>query len=228
MPVPHYGIWVGEPLSFIAQRERIDPKSPHIYLKFKNSREEHRIYEAAINIKSLDHDTRLVFWLVENFQHSLTDTLQDLEPGFQSISNGDGLGIDYIRDGLITLSEGELLPHDLPGPNNDIIDRVAPILASAIKRKATIYIWGSEYSPRKDGIHDIHMNQGSLPRFENGVGQDGAVLLHFPDDGHWEGIFIAFASQRVPTDDRTGVPVPGAVELVDQLQTTDSADLNCE
>jgi uncharacterized protein YukJ len=44
------------------------------------------------------------------------------------------------------------------------------------------------------------MNQGSLPQFENGVYEDGALLFEF-EDGHWEAVFLAFASQRIPTDD---------------------------
>jgi len=85
--------------------------------------------------------------------------------------------------------------------------------------------WGPE--PRKpdqyfhfrtgNGIHDVHMNQGN-PHVQgphdffddNGVWQDGALFLHFPDVDQWVGIFLAFASQQWHTDDRTGAP------LVDQ------------
>ncbi|KAH8687904.1 hypothetical protein BGZ60DRAFT_559124 [Tricladium varicosporioides] len=221
MPVPHYGVWVSSPLSFVAERAEIDPRSPHIELKFKNTLQSNPVFRAAINIKSLDVESRLVFWLVDNFDGStLPDTLSTLQPGFHKISQNDGLGLDYIRDGLISIPDGELLEHDLPGPNNDIIDRVSPILDAAIKRKAKMYIWGSQFSPRPDGIHDVHMNQGSLPRFDNGVRQDGGILFHFGDDGHWEGIFLAFASQRTPTDDVKGTPLPGSVELVDQLESS--------
>lgn len=69
------------------------------------------------------------------------------------------------------------------------------------------------------------MNQGSAPWFDNGVGQDGGILLDFEDDDHWDGLFIAFASQKVPTDDDTGVAAPEGVELVvDQLASQDAQD----
>lgn len=45
------------------------------------------------------------------------------------------------------------------------------------------------------------MNQGSLPSYSNGIYEDGAILFEF-DDGHWEAVFLAFASQRIPTDDQ--------------------------
>jgi hypothetical protein len=41
-------------------------------------------------------------------------------------------------------------------------------------------------------------------RADNGVWQDGALLIQFPSEGRWVGIFLAFQSQAWHTDDRTG------------------------
>ena len=40
-----------------------------------------------------------------------------------------------------------------------------------------------------DGIHNIHMNQGNGGQFagDNGVWQDGALLIHFPAQSQWDG-----------------------------------------
>ena len=62
------------------------------------------------------------------------------------------------------------------------------------------------------------MNQGNSPRFQgdDGVWQDGALLIHFPAEARWVGIFLAFQSQAWHTDDATGhaigggAPAPGA------------------
>lgn len=62
------------------------------------------------------------------------------------------------------------------------------------------------------------MNQGSLPKFENGVYRDGGIFFHFEEDDSWVGVFLAFASQRVPTDDETGLPLPGSKSLAEMLQ----------
>ena len=59
------------------------------------------------------------------------------------------------------------------------------------------------------------MNQGSLPRFDNGFAQDGAIFFHFPD-GHWVGVFLAFASQAVKTNAK-GLPEPGSPKLNDVI-----------
>ncbi len=76
------------------------------------------------------------------------------------------------------------------------------------------------------------MNQGNIGRFvkDDGVYQDGAILLQFPgqitDEAQWVGLFLKFQSQSWHTDDITGhrldtppVPQPtdGAVRIVAAL-----------
>jgi hypothetical protein len=75
------------------------------------------------------------------------------------------------------------------------------------------------------------MNQGSVGRSQrdNGVYQDGALLLHFPSRNQWVGIFLAFQSQSFHTDDRTGdaitaVPVEAAVRILVALVNPLGAD----
>jgi hypothetical protein len=60
------------------------------------------------------------------------------------------------------------------------------------------------------------MNQGNDPTFkkDDGVWQDGGLLIHFPAHDQWVAIFLAFQSQAWHTDDKTGhasadVPNPG-------------------
>ena len=50
------------------------------------------------------------------------------------------------------------------------------------------------------------MNQGNSQQFrrDDGVWQDGGLLLHFPAQEQWAAIFLAFQSQAWHTDDRTG------------------------
>ncbi|KAJ6171081.1 hypothetical protein N7470_000148 [Penicillium chermesinum] len=190
-----------------------------------------RKLEAAINVKSTGKDSRLVFWVTRNFSNPITEQLSELELGFHLASSPGSSdtnyesygshnhghhshhasrhhherhqqsrlqGLDYIRTpGLVDIKSGQVLPADASGPNNDILDKLEPILQDAIRQKATAFIWGSSYG---SGIHDIHMNQGSKPSFSNGIYEDGALFFKFPD-GHWEAVFLAFASQRIPTND---------------------------
>ncbi|KAK9249978.1 DUF2278 family protein [Lipomyces tetrasporus] len=222
-----YGVWVARAKSFTAEGADIDPSSPHIHLKFADglNSSSSAPYTAAINVKSQSIESRLVYWLIRDFRHPITHKLADLDFGFRLIPESErkveGLALDYIRGNLLQNRDGKLLPHDVPGPDNDIIDSLEPILTSAIDRKATIYLFGSQFSPRKDGIHEVHMNQGSLPRFPNGVWSDGGLILRFSDDGHWEAIFLAFASQAIHTDDINGKPLPGSLTFAEYLEPGD-------
>lgn len=50
------------------------------------------------------------------------------------------------------------------------------------------------------------MNQGNDARYagDDGVWQDGAVLIHYPTTNQWVGIFLRFQSQAWHTDEKTG------------------------
>lgn len=64
-----------------------------------------------------------------------------------------------------------------------------------------------------NGVHDVHMDQrnsGQL-RKDDGVHQDGAVLIHLPDENRWTAVILAFQSQSWHTDDRTGRALPASV-----------------
>ncbi|RHZ46403.1 uncharacterized protein CDV56_102829 [Aspergillus thermomutatus] len=169
------------------------------------------LFRAAINIKSEDKkDSRLVYWVDHDFnRHPIIDKLSALEPGFHLLEDTkpspDGPRIDYVRSNLFNVNSGRLLPHDIEGPDNDIIDVLEPEIRQAIEHQAEVYLFGSRFNTR-DGIHDVHMNQGNKGRWQedDGVFQDGALLIHFTDSGRWVGVFLGFASQAAHTDDRTG------------------------
>lgn len=74
--IKNYGVWVAKPTDMQTDRAKIDDKSPHIELTFTDDAGDHR---AAINVKSTDkHDSRLVYWLNRQLQHTITDNFQNL------------------------------------------------------------------------------------------------------------------------------------------------------
>ena len=224
MSIDKYGVWVAKPVRVSAERAEQDPDSPHIHLFYDDGSGGNfdHARRASINAKSGSEISELVFWLVQNFQHPIVDELRDLEMGFQRIPNlPGGAALDYIRGNLIELSTGRILPHDLSGPRDDIIDFVMPELQAAINRNATIYLFGEPYSDMQ-GIHDIHMNQGSQAQFKkyNGVWQDGGIIIHFPDEDRFSAIFLAFASQAAHTDEVTGHGLPGSQNLAQLIDNT--------
>ena len=57
------------------------------------------------------------------------------------------------------------------------------------------------------------MNQGNAAQYaaDDGIVQDGGVVVHFPDQQEWTAIFLKFQSQSWHTDDKTGHSVTGPV-----------------
>lgn len=230
MTVGNYGVWKGKPVRYTYEDRRKDNVSRHLSLFYTDN--EPGEGRAAINIKSQGAESRLAYWTVSDFRHPITTSLATLSPGFKPLTDTQdqgpgGLALDFIRGNLFDRSKGRVLPHDVDGPDNDIIDQLKPILDRAIAaRSATVYLYGSAFDDGK-GIHNNHMNQGNTGRWkrDNGIYQDGGLIIHFPGGGggdgdqnnnvpdRWEAIFIAFASQAVHTDDgpdkkHAGNPLP--------------------
>jgi hypothetical protein len=124
-----------------------------------------------------------------------------------------------------------LLPPALAGPDNDLADLLDGWLQRAVgDAAATVFASGQRFGPEPgvadkvfgftpaNGVHDIHFNQGNAGPFtkDNGVRQDGALLVHFPAQSRWVAIFLAFQSQSWHTDDATGnaLDAPGAPATV--------------
>src|ERR1700759_2911110 len=94
------------------------------------------------------------------------------------------------------------------------------LLSKAHQQSFDVYVFGRFYSDG-DGIHDVHLNQGSTKSFihrpgddsndHNDIWQDGAVLVD-PGEPEWSTYFSAFNQQLVPTDD-LGNPLPGGATI---------------
>ena len=223
MPLSHYGVLVGRAVD--ARREESE-NSPHYQVRISAAGVDYRI---AVNVKSQESPSDLLFLVDENFHHVITDRLAPLGEGFTAAPRRPaGLALDFIRANLFDRLDMRSLPPSLPGPDNDLSDRLAHFIGRAqAENDARVFAfgerWGEESKPDKvfgfqpgNGIHDIHMNQGNDRSFagDDGVWQDGGLILHFPSSQQWVGIFLAFQSQAWHTDDETGhrlpdVPTPG-------------------
>jgi hypothetical protein len=146
-----------------------------------------------------------------------------LSEGFNKLPSKPGnLALDYIRGNLFDVTKMKPLPYNVPGKDNDLNELIDLYIQRAINSEdAIIYAFGEPWfnEPKPDkvfgfvpgnGIHDIHMNQGSSGKFkkDNGVYQDGGLLIHFPSRNQWVAAFFAFQSQSFHTDDNSGDPLP--------------------
>lgn len=174
MVVESYGVWRAKPVRYTFEDRNDDPKTPHLSLFFDDDKGKDG--RAAVNIKSGNRiESRLAYWAVSDFTHGVTQKLAQLSNGFHLLAGTleqglDGLALDYIRSNLFNRANGRILPHDIDGADNDILDQLKPILDKAISTQAIVYVYGSEFS-RGKGIHNVHMNQGNSGRWadDNGV-----------------------------------------------------------
>jgi len=218
MSLQEYGVWTGRAVRVSAETAQDDPQSPHIHLFYDDGtggQYEHA-RRASINVKSASALSELVVWIDLDFNHPITENLAGLAQGFTRLEStvNNGIALDYIRGNLVDLKVGRVLPHDVPGVENDVLDLVLPLLQTAVQRQATVHIFGEPYLPDRQGIHDVHMNQGSVGSFTkyNGVWQDGGLFIK-NSNGSYTAILFAFASQAAHTDELRGNPLPGSSNL---------------
>jgi len=230
MPLKQYGVLKGKAINKIIGQG----SSPHYEVHLIDDTTDYRI---AVNVKSNLAPSELLYLIIDDFQHPILERLDSLSMGFTAIQSGPNrMALDFIRGNLFDPRQLRPLPHNIPGPDNDLNEKIDAYVQRAIgDERARIYAFGERWGPEKDkkdkyfgfkpgnGIHDIHMNQGNVGEFvrDDGVWQDGGLLFHFPsiekvDIGvgaeiwpeQWVAVFLAFQSQSWHTDDLTGHTIP--------------------
>jgi uncharacterized protein YukJ len=222
MALKRYGVLKGRPI----QSKLGTGPSPHYQIHIVDATTDYRI---AVNVKSKQSPSELLYLVDDHFVHPVTGELRELPAGFTEIkSRPGGIALDYIRGNLFDRRRMRELPYNVPGPDNDLNEKIGAVVERAIgDEEVLVYAFGERWGPEprdKDkyfgflpgnGIHDIHMNQGNSPAFadQDGVWQDGGLLIHFParpgSPEQWVGVFLAFQSQAWHTDDVTGHATTG-------------------
>jgi uncharacterized protein YukJ len=219
MPLRDYGVLVGRVVNKKAETGR---QSPHYQVRVTADGTDYRI---AVNVQSAQNPPDLMYVAEEAFAHPLLASLVDLPDGFTLLpSKPGGMALDFIRGNLFDRTAMRPLPASAAGPDNDLSEKIDHFIARAMKDPAArVFAFGERWGPENgvpdkifgfkpgNGVHDIHLNQGNSGRFtgDDGVWQDGGLLLHFPSQQQWVAIFLAFQSQSWHTDDTTGHTVPG-------------------
>jgi uncharacterized protein YukJ len=218
MPIANYSVLAGDPVS----GKVVTGSSAHYQITMQAPGGP---FTVAVNIQSVD-GSEVLYAIEEEFTPPDLAGLLALPMGMTSLrSEAGGLALDYVRstvDGqpMITKAQMTLLPK--PGGTTkglsaeaEAIQRakaralenaVITLLNMAIADKdGVIYAFGSAYadSGKVDGIHDVHINQGNPANNhggDNGVWQDGALMIHLPSKGTWTAVFIAFQTESWTTD----------------------------
>ncbi len=225
MPLKNYGVLKGQ-----ATEVRLaTSQNAHYQVRLIANEFSYRI---AINVQSALEPSELEYVILENFTHPIIEKIKSLPFGFTKLDPGPSNGaLDYIRGNLFDRSQMRPIPFNVPGPDNDLNDKINSLMQRAMAdENAAVYAFGETWGPEVtnrdryfaflpgNGIHDIHMNQSNVGKFvqDDGTWQDGGLLINFPQQNQWVAIFLKFQSQGWHTDDDTGHKIgdtvsPGAV-----------------
>ncbi|WP_354643374.1 DUF2278 family protein [Kitasatospora camelliae] len=224
MPLRHYGVLSARPVD---RRREGAGDTPHYQIHLRDAAGTE--YRAAVNVESQQAPSELLYLVVEDFRHPVTELLPAGPAGWTPLPSRPGTAaLDFVRGGLFDPAGMRTLPPDRPGADNDLADLLDRYVGQAIADPAAVaYVFGERWPteagiPDKvfgfrpgNGVHDVHMNQGNSGRFraDDGVRQDGALLLRLGAPARWVAVFLAFQSQSRHTDDTTGhrledVPAP--------------------
>jgi uncharacterized protein YukJ len=225
MPISNYSVLAGDPTA----GKVVTGSSAHYQITMQAPGGP---FTVAVNIQSVD-GSEVLYDIAENFTPPDLQGLLALPMGMTALkSEPGGLALDFVRgtvngQPMITKAQMVLLPKPNVSKSGNEEERmmqrarskalenaVVTLLNMTIADKdGVIYAFGSAYSDsgKVDGIHDIHMNQGNPKNNhggDNGVWQDGALLIHLPSQGTWTAVFIAFQTESWNTD-ASGNPVSG-------------------
>ena len=212
MPLANYNVLKGR----VTDRKRATQQKAHYQILIDD--DQGIQYRVAVNAKSAVAPSEVKYFFSDNFSHELLDkiTQVNLPTGLTPVPNKpNGLALDFVRRNLFDTSQMQPLPLDVPGEDNDLNDKIDLYVQRALNNPdATLYAFGETWGPETQadqyfhfqpgrGIHDIHMNQGNVGQFvaQDGIWQDGGILIHFASTNRWVALFLAFQSQSFHTDD---------------------------
>ena len=224
MPIANYSVLAGRPTA----GKVVSGASAHYQITMQAGG---RTFTVAVNIQSVD-GSEVLYAIEEGFTPPDLAGLTTLPMGMTALkSEAGGLALDYVRStvgdaSMIAKAQMTLLPEQSEKAKGSSVEAEAIQRAKAkalenavitllnmtiADKDGVIYAFGSAYADggKVDGIHDIHMNQGNPANNhggDNGVWQDGALLINLPSKGTWTAVFIAFQTESWSTDS-VGNPV---------------------
>ena len=168
-------------------------------------------WDIAVNVGTDDADDLLRYKLVFDFHHPIVEQLRNQSAGWQDLTGQTQLpALDFKRSDILTETGDWRVSDPIDGSEEvEPVASVKRLLLSAFNQGFDVYVFGRFYS-EGDGMHDIHMNQGSGPPFlhrpgddhndHNDIWQDGAILVDRGTQG-WAAYFSMFTGQTLDTDE---------------------------
>jgi uncharacterized protein YukJ len=171
------------------------------------------IWDAAVNVGTNDADDLLRYKLAFDYRHPILSNLRGAPTGFTDLTGTAALpALDFLRSDILGATgawrDSDVMDgSEFPEP----VATLKRLLNKAQSENLDVYIFGRTFTDGGQGIHDVHMNQGSQSNTflnngrddhndHNDIWQDGAVLVDLGQT-QWAAYFTAFTQQLVPTDD---------------------------
>ena len=138
MPLAGYGVLAG---AVVDQRAEGGADSPHYQIRVHGGEADFR---AAVNVLSQEKPAELLYVADENFRHPVTQSLPGLQDGFTPLaSQPGGMALDFIRANLFDRQQMQPEPASVPGPDNDLADKLDHFVRrAAADPAARLYAFG--------------------------------------------------------------------------------------
>jgi uncharacterized protein YukJ len=168
-------------------------------------------WDIAVNVGTDQADDLLRYRLVFDFHHSILSDLTSAPRGAKTLTGMTKLpALDFVRSDI--LANTDPWRDSDPMDGSDVLEPVASLkrlLTAAHENNWDVCVFGRFYGEGA-GMHDIHMNQGSLGRRfahrpdddsedHNEIWQDGALFVNRAAQG-WAAYFAMFTQQSMATD----------------------------
>src|SRR4029078_7011320 len=203
-----YGVLRARPDRF---KREDNASTPHLQIRAVDT--SGQPWRIAVNVQS-DSGSAVAFWVVAPLAgHPLLTSLPAAASGYSVVARNADHALDYVNAPLVPWTDGRSLPPSGSASSDDLQDLLSLYLNQCRAAGGEIYAFGAKFTSNLHkpidaefgnndglhGIHDIHMNQGNVGQHsgDNGVFQDGALILKFPD--RYLGLFLGFQTQRIPT-----------------------------
>ena len=152
MPLLGYGVLTATAAD---RRREGSGDTPHYQVQLRGA--DGTDYRAAINVKSQQAPSDLLYLLDDDFRHPLTNAVEGLGEGWHPLqSQAGGPNLDYVRANLFDPAKMRPLPPDAEGPDNDLPDLLEHFVQRAIADPAArIHVFGQRWGPeegKKDQI----------------------------------------------------------------------------
>ena len=90
-------------------------------------------YRIAINVKSQFAPSEVEYVILEHFEHPILETARQFPLGFTKLPSKPASGaLDFIRGNLFDRTQMRPLPHNVPGFDNDLNEKIDRVMQRAI------------------------------------------------------------------------------------------------